>query len=285
MSLVVLFSHESPEVNFNDRNGMSADRCWSGISGPTKLLRKIWLIPPPDLCRNDEPNDNRGIGKLEDVWKTEERDLSSISRPSVYASGADMRFGVRVVAGYGDHVVIFSIPPDVFDGSKKQGQHDTPGNGQGEERTIASSTGNEWKPVNINGCHVGTVSRLIDLAVDSGPNMAVYAFSANGQVVVYQLEKTIATVTAGDQSKVARMVSRRNGEIVGDRIEDSEKGREGWRQVNARLDGEVENDGVWGTNLYLQSLEDAPGADGQGTSRGDEYEFYNGCRIDCLLAS
>lgn len=264
---------------------MGADWCWPGISGPTKLLRKIWLIPPLDLGKNSEQNDNRETGRLEDVWKAEERDLSSITRPSVYASGADMRFGVRVVAGYGDHVVLFSIPPDVFDGSKKRSQHGTPRNEQDEERAITGSVEKHWKPASINGCHVGTVSRLIDLAVDSGPNMAVYAFSANGQVVVYQLEKTIATVNAGDQSKVARMVSRRNGEIVGDQVEDNEKSREGWKHVNARLDGGVENDGVWSANLYLQGLDDALGAGDQSTSRSDEYEFYNGCRIDCLLAS
>lgn len=209
--------------------------------------------------------------------------MSNIARPSVYASGADMRFGVRIVAGYGDHIVLFSIPPDIFDGSKKQdeAQHITSGNEQNEER-MGGSTEQQWKPVNIKGCYVGTVSKLIDLAVDSGPNMAVYAFSANGQVVVYQLEKTIATVTAGDRSKVAKMVSRRNGEIGGP-VRDSEKIREGCRQVTARLDGGVENDGAWGVNLHLQGLEDAPRVGDQSTSRGDEYEFYNGCRIDCVL--
>lgn len=275
---------QAPRVDFNDGH---ADQCWPGISGPTKLLRKIWLTPPLDLGRNIEPNDSEEMGRPEDVWKAEERDLSNITRPSVYASGADMRFGVRVVAGYSDHIILFSIPPDIFDGSKKQDevQHGTLRDEQSEGRTRAGSTEQQWKPVNIKGCYVGTVSKLIDLAVDSGPNMTVYAFSANGQVVVYQLEKTIATVTAGIQSKVSRMVSRRSGEIVGGPVEDSEKSREGWRQVTARLDGGVENDEVWGTNLYLQGLEDAPRAGDQGTSRGDEYEFYNGCRIDCLLGS
>lgn len=193
---------------------------------------------------------------------------------------------MRIVAGYGDHIVLFSIPPDIFDGSKKQdeAQNSTPGNQQDEGR-MGGSTEQQWKPVNIKGCYVGTVSKLIDLAVDSSPNMAVYAFSANGQVVVYQLEKTIATVTAGDRSKVARMVSRRNGEIVGSPVGDSERSREGCSQVTARLDGGVENDGAWSTNLYLQGLGDAPRVGDQGTSRGDEYEFYNGCRIDCVLGS
>lgn len=244
------------------------------------------MIPPLNLGRNIEPNDSEEIGGLEDVWKAEERDLSNITRPSVYASGADMRFGVRIVAGYGDYIVLFSIPPDIFDGSKKQDevQHSTPGNEQNEGR-MGGSTEQQWKPVNIEGCYVGTVSKLIDLAVDSGPNMAVYAFSANGQVVVYQLEKTIATVTAGDRSKVARMVSRRNGEIVGGPVGDSGKSREGCRQLTAILDGGVENDGAWSTNSYLRGLEDAPRVGDQGTSRGDEYEFYNGCRIDCVLGS
>lgn len=275
--------------------GWYADRGWPGVSGPTKLLRKIWLIPPQNLGKSYEVNEREDIVGPDSVWKAEERDGSSNARPTVYASGADMRFGVRVVAGYSDHVVLFSIPPDVFDGSKREdeSQGETAENSQDEEdlsleRAVEASTEKPWKPINVQGCYVGTVSRLIDLAVDSGPNMVVYAFSANGQVVVYQLEKTAATVTAaGDQSKVTRIFSRRNGEIAVETVDDQSEGScEVWEQVDARLDGEVENNGTSGTDVYLQDLEDI-WEDDYDTGHGDgyEYECYDGFRVDCLLDS
>lgn len=270
--------------------GEYADRSWSGVSGPTKLLRKIWLIPPAGLGRSSEANDREKTERLDAIWEAEGQNGGNITRPSAYASGADMRFGVRVVAGYGDHIVLFSIPPDVFNGSKRD--DDLTENSQAEEdpspeRTSDASTERPWQPINFKGCYIGTVSRLIDLAVDSGPNMTVYAFSATGQIVVYRLEKTSATVTTRDYSKMARMVSRRNGEIVDETIDaKNEEDRGAWKQVSAGLDGEVESDRASGIGASFQNLGSITWEDDHDISYGGGYdECYDGFPADCLQIS
>ncbi|RPB07337.1 hypothetical protein P167DRAFT_555815 [Morchella conica CCBAS932] len=196
---------------------------------PTKLLRKIWFIPPPDPSESDEMRCKRH-GDFANAWQAENQGIGRFFRPSVYASGADMRFGVRVVAAYGDHIVLFSIPSDIFagymrdNGQRYQGINadTTPYHESEDSRTFSESSEEPWKPVTVNGCYIGTVRRIIDLAVDSGPNMAVYTFSADGLVNVFQLEKTNATPYAGDQMKVTQLVSQRNGDIVVDEGEITE---------------------------------------------------------------
>lgn len=200
-----------------------------GLSGPTKLLRKIWFIPPPDLIKRDEMQRKRH-GELANAWQAENKGMGRLSRPSVYASGADMKFGVRVVAAYGDHIVLFSIPPDIFagymrdNGQRYQGTNvDTiPYPEIGDSRIVSESSEEPWKTVTVNGCYIGTVRRIIDLAVDSSPNMAVYTFSTDGLVNVFQIEKTNATFYAGDQMKATQLVSQRNGDIVVDEDEITE---------------------------------------------------------------
>lgn len=244
-------------------------------------------MPPPELGRSLKINSKEDIEDSDGAWTAEDQDRRSSTRPGVYASGADMRFGVRVAAGYGDHVVLFSVPPDVFNGSKRTtGPFDQRMNSetaQSDETTdpqaIVDDSGESWEPVNVNGYYVDTVPRLIDLAVDSGPNMTLYAFSAKGQVSVYQLEKTNATVGVGPQP--ARMVSRRNGEIV------HAQGKLGcgeWNQVDATLDGEVGDEGApvpavhtpkRGGVIAYQSRHEL--------QNGVEYGYGNGCRVDYFL--
>ena len=185
------------------------------------MLRKIWLIPPQDIgwATTDEEVKEGHAG--ETLETANDRAAGNTFRPNIYASGSNLKHGVRVVAGYSDHVVLFSIPPDVFHGftethAKKGHSTATP------VPTLPSAPGippqpeipDHYEAVQITGCYVDMVPRLIDLAVDSGTAMAVYAFSASGQVRVYQLEKTHAT---SDANGVSRMTASRNGRLVMDR--------------------------------------------------------------------
>lgn len=109
-------------------------------------------------------------------------------RPNVYSSGADLRYGVRVAAGYNDRIVFFSIPPDTFND--------------------ISNRPVESKSTTVYGSYVDTVPGLIDLAVDSGPAMTLYAFSSVGLIHVYQLE-------GGEEGfKVVRKLFGENGEAL-----------------------------------------------------------------------
>ncbi|CUS13215.1 unnamed protein product [Tuber aestivum] len=183
-------------------------------SGPTKLLRKIWLIPPGSVVgmmteRERSTNESLGASHDQRIGKT--------VRPSVYASGASIKHGVRVVAAYDDHVVLFSVPPDIF--YSPFGAEST-----GDQLSIPNQhpTGihitKAHEPIRITGYYIDSVPGLVDLAVHSGFALAIYAFSASGKVHVYQLKKTDATVNLKDPFKMTATrygklaIGRSNGE-------------------------------------------------------------------------
>jgi hypothetical protein len=160
------------------------------VGGPTKLLRKIWFQGP----------DAEGS-------------------PVAYASGSDLGLGVRVVAGFGSGTVqriwFFSVPGDVFaansqsiprvaKSSRVRPSFDSqaknvewmnwwPEDGLQEWLSYSkdSTSGviprSIW-PVKIKGQEIGTLPGLVDLAIDSGPRMTIWAFSSKGVAKVWQLD-------------------------------------------------------------------------------------------------
>ncbi|KAH8602917.1 hypothetical protein B0O99DRAFT_15511 [Bisporella sp. PMI_857] len=151
------------------------------IGGPTKLLRKIWFEGPA------------GQGS-----------------PVAYASGTNITSGVRVAAAFGKEneqsIWFYSVPNDVFAASqtsasavgsswskhilKSQGSNLDwmawwPDDGlQGwlnkSGEPIAGALSRAIWPVKISGQKIGTCSGVVDLAVDSSPEMIVWAFSGDG---------------------------------------------------------------------------------------------------------
>ncbi|KAF0324376.1 F-box domain-containing protein [Colletotrichum asianum] len=135
------------------------------------------------------------------------------SAPTVYAASTDLRHGVRVVAVFPTThtteessqeaekqlVVCYTIPPDVFrdisfygtledlDGAVAQWRwwwpkpsilsfvaaHNT-------AHPTASSHDSLSFPIDVPSQHVDVCSDIIALAVDSGPDMLIWAFSAEG---------------------------------------------------------------------------------------------------------
>ncbi|KAG9243389.1 hypothetical protein BJ878DRAFT_423731 [Calycina marina] len=156
------------------------------IGGPTKLLRKMWFQGP------------YGEG-------------SSIA----YASGADLSLGVKVVAAFGvdkeKSIWLYSVPADVFEaiqpnaaslGSSwlRGGPRLTKPNNDWQtwwpdEGLQALLTGAEdsgtgllpksiW-PIRIRGQHIGTCPDVVDITIDSGPNMTIWALSKDGKARVW----------------------------------------------------------------------------------------------------
>ena len=128
-------------------------------------------------------------------------------RPTVYASGSELNWGVRIVAGYGDRLLLFSVPPDIFNDSRITPE----GSNQlwTEELEIDEPRiGGIW-PVRIHGAEFGRVERLVDIAIDSGPGMAVWAFSDLGKVYVFEID-------VGDprQMRVRKKTVLREGDVV-----------------------------------------------------------------------
>lgn len=167
-------------------------------SGPTKLLRKLWLIPPTLPEDEEESSDDDSSASL-DAWIAKEKDKSPFERPSIYASGRNMTHGVRVVAAYRDHIILYSIPPDLFHLSKKYIERVESDLGRKQPLRIPTALpGSDYfqnAPRGIYGALVDKMSNVVDLAIDSGPTMAIYAFSADGAVRVYRLDGTTDRAT------------------------------------------------------------------------------------------
>lgn len=161
------------------------------VGGPTKLLRKIWFAGP------------KGQGS-----------------PVTYMAGSDLRYGVRIVAAYGqgaEHSIwLFSVPADVFTDSQSDEERlHTPFSSL---RSGSEPTDREWTqwwpdtgldetlettygdlpvtllrkdrvwPLHVKGQEVGAARGLVDLAIDAGPDMTICAFCRDGVARAWQID-------------------------------------------------------------------------------------------------
>lgn len=161
------------------------------VGGPTKLLRKIWFKGP------------QGEGP-----------------PIVYAGGSDLSWGVRVVAGFGtgseQSIWLFSVPNDIFTANQNTQPSSSPPpwfspNSSREAQNLdwikwwpEDGLLQEWLnhvqdpvpgilprsiwPVKIRGQKIGTCTGLVDLVIDSGPQMTIWAFGKGGVATVWKLD-------------------------------------------------------------------------------------------------
>ncbi|KAH9242291.1 hypothetical protein K456DRAFT_1905194 [Colletotrichum gloeosporioides 23] len=148
-------------------------------------------------------------------WKARFRPpvVATSSAPTVYAASTDLRHGVRVVAVFPTThtaeessqeaekqlVVCYTIPPDVFRDVRFYGTlEDLDGAvahwrpwwpkpsilsfvaAHNTAHPTASSHDSLSFPIDVPSQHVDVCSDIIALAVDSGPDMLIWAFSAEG---------------------------------------------------------------------------------------------------------
>ncbi|KAF8543571.1 hypothetical protein BDD12DRAFT_725839 [Trichophaea hybrida] len=188
------------------------------------LLRKIRLIPPECLDQGREDSEDEDFN----VWmKSTEAQLVQ-TRPNVYASGTDLRYGLRVVAGYNERVIFFSIPPDLFNGFINNKERDEGTNASGEPNSTSENS------IEIQGCYVDTVQGLVDLAVHSGSEMTVYAFSSSGVVKAYQLDGT----NLGCDFLVIKKSFGENGQVLDQKIDGECGESECAQDTEGSLDGD-----------------------------------------------
>ena len=117
--------------------------------------------------------------------------------PRVYAAGGELRWGVRVVAGYGEAVWLFVVPPDDFFGPQDETAERQDGQGASAIEEL----------IGIEGVNIGSVHGLVDLAVDtSGGNLTVWAFAVNGMAYVWQI--------AGRQRSVLKRIVLKDGTVT-----------------------------------------------------------------------
>ncbi|MCJ1450992.1 hypothetical protein MMC28_001326 [Mycoblastus sanguinarius] len=149
----------------------------------TRLIRRVVFIGPWDW---------NGTGK--------------IILPRVYAAGGELRWGVRVVAGYGEKVWLFVVPPEVFfEENRLEAGGLQQANGIGRA-----------PPLRINGVEIGTVPSLVDVAVDAtNGDLTVWAFAAGGMAFVWQIAR-------GSQRPVEKRIVLRDGIVTSFRDSDGD---------------------------------------------------------------
>ncbi|KAH7363903.1 hypothetical protein BKA65DRAFT_124573 [Rhexocercosporidium sp. MPI-PUGE-AT-0058] len=197
------------------------------VGGPTKLLRKIWFHCP----------------ESESVTGSSTTESSS---PVAYAAGSDLSHGVRVCAAFGtgpeQSIWFFSVPTDIF-GASQTKQASSTASWLNASSSSEAKPSEEWMnwwpedglqqwldhspapapgilprsawPVKIRGQMIGTCKGLVDLAIDSGPHITVWAFSKSGTATVWKLDD-------GQIQGVQRLMVVRDGTIR--EIESDESG-------------------------------------------------------------
>jgi len=201
--------------------------------GPTKLLRKVWLEPPPSIqCTSAQP-------------------------PILYTAGVDLTWGVRIVAAYGEDIVLFTVPPDMLNDIKRiSGAANAPAHDDGDEyqlgawadwieprpvnpeRTSSSAATQaasssvrsipiQW-PIVVRGARLGRIAHLVDLAVQSGPSLVVWALSSIGTATTW-------TLSGGAAGHAIHRVISSEGGLDPDREDDGDWiMQDEWRRAAAR---------------------------------------------------
>ncbi|POR38101.1 F-box domain-containing protein [Tolypocladium paradoxum] len=181
------------------------------VGSLTRLLRKVWFRPPAGV---------------------------TLPVPILYAAGADTRHGVRVVATFsaggpvgspeseaeGQIVVFYTVPPDLFhdlspaifqplaDQLDETGRRRVSASWHLDERYRAIDIFSEpfqnsaVYPIDISGQPVAMCSNLTEIALDSSPEMIIWAFSAEGWA------KTWA-VDSGSFGPYMRTAVQRDGSV------------------------------------------------------------------------
>lgn len=170
------------------------------IGGPTSLTRALLCIPP----------------YMRDTSDSTKARLA----PTVFAAGSDLSWGLRVVAAYGDRIVLYSVPLDVFNVIRKE--HERQGDGvmgdsdlardwflDGERsskrrESFLPNQNGDWEfllsvsyrptammwPFKIYGKEIGSMDDgVVELALQSSHGGArVWAFGRSGATKVFDVD-------------------------------------------------------------------------------------------------
>lgn len=169
------------------------------IGGPTSLSRAFICVPPPLQ------------GGAVDVKET--------CSPEVFTVGADLNWGLRVVAVYQNRIVLYSVPLDVFSIIRKERERQgdgvmgtsdpardwfvDPERCRKRRENLAQNHNGDWEfllsmryrptsmmwPFKIYGKEIGKVENVVELALQSSNGGArIWAFSANGRSTVLDID-------------------------------------------------------------------------------------------------
>ncbi|KAK5000928.1 hypothetical protein LTR66_000274 [Elasticomyces elasticus] len=183
------------------------------LGGPNKLLRKMMFIPPSQCT----------FGILCDNAEEAELELANAPTPSLYKAAADLSQGVRIVVGYGEHIVLYSVPPDTFLQAVAEQEYKDLSTGSDTEASSTLPPGElpyfeaghrnlEWVPwrpdrsnshvtsqamchwpLKIRGTHIGSLPGLVELSISSSPrnDLTIWSFGIGGDAVTWQVDDGI----------------------------------------------------------------------------------------------
>ncbi|KAL4934937.1 hypothetical protein BDV06DRAFT_143677 [Aspergillus oleicola] len=176
------------------------------IDGPTSLTRALVCVPPFGNNTPDAPRET--------------------PLPTAFASGSDLNWGLRVVAAYGDRLVLYSVPLDVFNVLKKERELQGDGvmadsdlardfflnqqRGHRHKRrgSLAQNQNGDWEfllsisyrptammwPFKIYGKEIGRVSNVVELSLQSSHGGArIWTFGASGETNIIDVDTFTST--------------------------------------------------------------------------------------------
>lgn len=191
----------------NDRLVLGCD---APLGGPAKLIRKVVLVPPKER-----------VG------------------PRIYTTAVDMSSGARIVAVFGDTVMLYSVPPDVlalsrleqtaesgdvniptsFDSKVQDSNHwlnwwDEPPVFDPAERLGTDDSNTVW-PILLSGMEIAILPDICELAVQTRPDILIWAFTCTSQCKTWRLHNFVDRIVRSKQ------VVGRDGLIYGISVEGS----------------------------------------------------------------
>ncbi|KAL4748873.1 hypothetical protein BDW72DRAFT_195412 [Aspergillus terricola var. indicus] len=196
------------------------------LDGPTCLTRALICVPP---FRNNTPNGSQDAPV-----------------PTVFAAGSDLNWGLRIVAAYGDRLVFYSVPLDVFNVLKKERERQ--GDGVMADSDLArdffltqqldnprresmpSNQNEDWEfllsvsyrptsmmwPFKIYGKEIGRVQNVVEISLQSSHGGArIWAFSASGETNIIDVDTFTSTPQDASKFPCKSFIIGSDGRIVG----------------------------------------------------------------------
>jgi hypothetical protein len=156
--------------------------CDAPLGGPTKLLRKVIFVP-----------------------------LEENAVPRLYTAAADLSHGAYVVVSYGETIVLYSIPPDVITFSQMERKAQSSDAYTSKEGLSKNHWLNWWDepyapndmlrhetnecntiwPIAIHGTNIGKLKDICELAVQTQPDITIWAFTHSSQCKSWRMRNSI----------------------------------------------------------------------------------------------
>lgn len=134
---------------------------------PTKLLKKIRFVPAASV---------------------------SEKTPRLYNAAADLDWGVRIAAVYGNDVVFYSVPRDIFVSTHWEETDDVGMDSGAEDENHwrhwledPAESNNPTTPITVRGRSIGMLQSVCEVAIFTDPDITIWTFGLDGKSKTWQV--------------------------------------------------------------------------------------------------